>query len=69
MSPQDKFWQVTVNLTGEDEKGKIKTEKEVHLVDAFDVKAVEAKVKEMMDGEDRDWEISSVILSKVIEVY
>ena len=69
MGPKDKYWLVVVETIDEDEKGKIKRNKEKHLVDAFDVKGVEAKVKEMMEGETRDWNIKSVALAGIIEVY
>ena len=69
MSPQDKYWLVVVETVEEDEKGKIKRNKEKHLVDAFDLKGVENKVKEMMEGETRDWSIKSANLSGIIEVY
>lgn len=69
MSPKDKYWLITVETVEEDDKGKIKRNKEKHLVDGFDLKSVEAKVKEMMEGETRDWSIKSATLSGIIEVY
>lgn len=69
MSPSDKYWLVTIEVVDEDEKGKIKRNKEKHLVDAFDVVGVEKKVKETMDGETRDWVIKSIVLAGIVEVY
>ena len=69
MGPQDKYWLVNVQIVEEDEKGKIKKNKETHLVDSFDVVGVEKKVKEMMEGETRDWSILSIARSPIIEVY
>lgn len=69
MGPKDKYWLVNLQIVEEDDKGKIKKNKEVHLVDAFDVVGVEKKVKEMMDGETRDWTIQSIQRSPIIEVY
>lgn len=69
MSPTAKFWQVTVAVFTEDEKGKIKTSKELHLVDASDLQEVEKKVKEMMESESRDWEIRGTAVSNICEVY
>lgn len=69
MAPQDKFWLVDLQILEEDDKGKIKRTKEAHLVDAFDVVGVEKKVKEMMEGETRDWTIQSIKRSPIIEVY
>ena len=69
MVPKDKYWLVNIQLINEDENGKIKKLKEVHLVDAFDVVGVEKKVKETMDGETRDWSIISINKSPIIDVY
>jgi len=69
MMPQEKYWLVNLQIISEDEKGKIKKNKEVHLVDAGDVGAVEVKIKEMMSGETRDWSILSIVRSPIIEVY
>lgn len=69
MGPKDAYWSVNLQILEEDEKGKIKKSKEVHLVDAFDVVGVEKKVKEMMEGETRDWSILSINRSPIIEVY
>jgi len=69
MSPKDKYWLVQIETFEEDDKGKIHKNKEKHLVDAFDVKSVEAKVKEMMEGETRDWQIKSIVVPGIIEVY
>ena len=69
MSPQDKYWLVQIETVEEDDKGKIKRNKEKHLVDAFDVVGVEKKVKHIMEGETRDWTIKSISLAGIIEVY
>lgn len=69
MCPKDKYWLVVVETVEEDDKGKIKRNKEKHLVDAFDLKGVESKVKEMMEGETRDWSIKSATVPGIIEVY
>ncbi len=69
MAPKDKYWLVTIEIVEEDDKGRIKRSKEKHLVDAKDISAVELKVKEMFEGETRDWEIKSIVLPGIIEVY
>ena len=69
MAPKDKYWLVSIQVINEDENGKIKKMKEVHLVDAFDVVGVEKKVKETMEGETRDWSIISINKSAIIDVY
>lgn len=67
--PQEKYWLVNLQIIDEDDKGKITKKKEVHLVDAADVVGVENKVKEIMEGETRDWSILSIARSPIIEVY
>lgn len=67
--PKEKYWLVNLQIINEDDNGKIKKIKEVHLVDAIDVAAVESKVKEMLEGENRDWSIQSINRSPIIEVY
>jgi hypothetical protein len=69
MMPKEKYWLVNLQIINEDDNGKIKKIKEVHLVDAIDVAAVESKVKEMLEGENRDWSIQSINRSPIIEVY
>ena len=68
-SPKDRYWLVDLQIIEEDEKGKVKKNRELHLVDSFDVVGVEKKVKEMMEGETRDWSIQSIKQSNIIEVY
>jgi len=69
MGPKDKYWLVVVETIEEDEKGKPKRNKEKHLIDAFDLKGVENKVKEMIKGETREWSIKSASVPGIIEVY
>lgn len=69
MVPKYKYYQVGISLEMVDEKGKTKKIKQVHLVDSPDTQSVERKVKEAMEGSMYDWEITSIILSKITEVY
>ena len=69
MDPKDNFWIVSIKLMTEDEKGKIKTVRETHLVDGPDVSTVETKVKEEMNGTIADYDIVSVKKSDIITVY
>lgn len=65
----NKFYQVVISIEIEDEKGKIKHSKEIHLVDGIDPTDVQKKVIEQMNGTMFDWEITSITLSKIIIVY
>lgn len=67
--PEYMFYQVTVELEIDSEKGGTKTVKEIHLVDAVNPTDVEHKVSQMMDGTMADWKISSMSISKICSVY
>lgn len=70
MIPKDRFYQVTIKIEAEDENtGKFKKYKEVHLVDAKDTNEVASKVSEEMRGRFEEWEIVSISISKIGCVY
>lgn len=70
MIPKDRFYQVTISIEIEDEKtGKLKKCKEVHLVDAKDTNEVAHKVSKEMEGCLGEWQISSIVISKICCVY
>ena len=70
MIPKDRFYQVTVKIEIEDENtGKLKKYKEVHLVDAKDTNEVVSKVSKEMQGCFENWEIVSISISKINCVY
>lgn len=66
--PDNMFFQVTVEVDTETEKG-IKKVKEIHLVDAVSPADVDAKVAQMMEGTMFSWRISSLSISKISVVY
>lgn len=66
--PENTFFQVTVEVDTETEKG-IKKVKEIHLVDAVSPADVDAKVAQMMEGTMVAWRISSLSISKISSVY
>lgn len=66
--PDNMFFQVTVEVDTETEKG-IKKVKEIHLVDAVSPADVDAKVAQMMEGTMFAWRISSLSISKISIVY
>lgn len=67
-TPNNMFFQVTVEVDTETEKG-IKKVKEIHLVDAVSPADVDAKVAQMMEGTMFAWRISSLSISKISVVY
>lgn len=70
MIPKDRFYQVTIKVEVEDENtGKLKKCKEIHLVDAKDTNEVASKVSKEMQFRLEDWEIVSISISKIGCVY
>lgn len=70
MIPKDRFYQVTIQIEVEDENtGKLKKCKEIHLVDAKDTNEVASKVSKEMQFRLEDWEIVSISISKIGCVY
>lgn len=70
MSPENgKFYTVTVCITTEDEKGKLKKKHENYLVDAADTNMAERNTFKLMEGTLDDWEIIGINLSKIQEVF
>lgn len=69
MEPEFNFYQVVIEKADEDENGKLKKVKEVHLVDGVNCTDVEKKVSEEMDGTLSDWKIVSMQQSKICVVY
>ena len=70
MIPKDRFYRVTIQIEVEDENtGKLKKCKEIHLVDAKDTNEVASKVSKEMQFRLEDWEIVSISISKIGCVY
>ena len=69
LEPQYGFWEVQIVVSQEDENGKIKKTKEVHLVDAQDPQQLQQKVLEEMKGTMWEWNIDSCKKSRVTVIY
>ena len=69
MSPQNKFYEVSIKLEFEDSKGRIKKEVKKYLVDAADTNQAEKNTMKLMEGTMFDWEIVGINLSKICEIY
>jgi hypothetical protein len=62
------YYTVSVKVRFEDDKGKVKTKTERHLVDAMSVTEAEARVVSYMKGSMQEFEISSASQSRIIDV-
>jgi hypothetical protein len=63
------YFQVKVEFKVEDEKGRIKRQSYVYLVDAQSVTEAEARmVKYLRDQSEEDFEVKSAVASKILEV-
>lgn len=70
MSPKNsRFYEVVVNISTEDSKGRIKQNKIKYLIDAVDTNQAEKNTMKLMEGTTDDWEIFSISQSKISEVY
>lgn len=70
MSPKhDRYYEVTVSMEFEDDKGRIKKQASKYLVDAADTNMAEKNVMKLLEGTMYDWEILSISLSKIKEVF
>jgi hypothetical protein len=63
------FFQVKVQFTDIDDKGKTKKQNIAYLVDAMSVTEAEARVtKYLVDNDESDFEVKAASESKIIEV-
>lgn len=70
LEPQHGFWECAVVISQEDEEsGKVKKVKEVHLIDAVSVTDCEIKCAQEMEGTMYEWKIESIKQSKIQYVY
>ena len=69
MSPKNKFYEVTVQIEEEDNRGKIKKNNVKYLIDAADTNQAEKNTFKLMEGTMADWEIIGINISKIREVY
>ncbi len=60
-----KYFTVTIKIKREDDKGKLKTITERHLVDALTVTEAEARVVNFMEQYKEEYVISSVTESRI----
>ena len=63
-----KYFAVTIKIKREDDKGKLKTATERHLVDALTVTEAEGRVVKFMEQFKEDYMISSVTESRIVQI-
>ncbi len=63
-----KYFNVTVKIKREDDKGKLKTATERHLVEAESVTEAEARCVKFMEAYKETYNISSVSESKIVQL-
>lgn len=69
MSPKNKFYEVSVSISTEDNKGRIKKNIVKYLVDGADTAQAEKNTYKLMEGTMDDWEIIGINRSKIQEIY
>ena len=62
------YFTVSVKVSHEDDKGKIKKTTERYLVDAMSVTEAEARVTKALEGMTNEFEIVAAGTSRIIEV-
>lgn len=70
MTPKNnRFYEVTVSIEAEDNKGRLKKQSVKYLIDAADTSMAEKNTMKLMEGTMFDWEIVGINLSKIKEIY
>ena len=69
ITAKDTFYDVVVSMIIVDEKGREKKSNEKYLVDASNIVEAEKNVTKFLDGTMSDWEIVSISVSKIKEVW
>lgn len=69
ITAKDTFYDVIVSMIIVDEKGREKKSNEKYLVDASNIVEAEKNVTKLLDGTMSDWEIVSISVSKIKEVW
>jgi len=62
------YYKVALKIDTEDAKGRLKKRSESYIVEAISPTDVESKIQKSMEGSTEDFEISSVVLTKIIDI-
>lgn len=70
MTPKNnRYYEVTVSIETEDNKGRLKKQSVKYLIDSADTAMAEKNTMKLMEGTMFDWEIIGINLSKIKEIY
>ena len=62
------FYKATLQIEFEDAKGRLKKRREEYIVEAISPTDVEARVTSHLKGSTEDSEISSIVLTKIVDI-
>lgn len=62
------YYTAKIKVSSEVDEGKIKTRNEVYLVEAESVTEAEAKMYKDFENYKDDWEVTSVVQTKIVKV-
>ena len=65
---ENQWYKATIQIQFEDAKGRLKNKKENYIVQAISPTDVEAKLTDHMKGSTEDFEISSVVLTNIVDI-
>jgi hypothetical protein len=65
---ENQFYKASIQIQFEDGKGRLKKRREEYIVEAISPTDVEAKVAKHLKGSTEDSEISSIVLTKIIDI-
>jgi len=65
---ENSYYKATLQIEYEDAKGKLKKRREEYIVSGVSPTDVEAKLTAHMTGSTEDFEISSIVLTKIVDI-
>lgn len=65
---ENAFYKATLQIRYEDAKGNLKKRREEYIVEAIGPTDVEAKIAKHLKGSTEDSEISSIVLTKIVDI-
>ena len=65
---ENSYYKVSIQVDTENAKGQVKKRREEYIVQAISPTDVEVKMTEYMKGSVSDWEISSLVQTKIIDI-
>ena len=64
---ESNYWQVTLQTTFENDKGRVQKVRELYLTDAISATEAEAEIYKRFDGQS-NFEVVSVVKSRILEI-